>query len=157
MPSNFPSTVDGISGIMPVGCKTVSVCFCALPWPHDLGQDKLAEAALSHCQCVREPVDPQIAARLLGKSYICIIRTKWSFGLRPLVQHPYMYQPYAALYIYICVILTRCQMYTYLFTRKSATISSISHPRITPTASAAVAAGYLIVFYGFLTGLLNAV
>ena len=60
-------------------------------------------------------------------------------------------------YIYICVILTGCQMYTYLFTRKSATISSISHPRITPTASAAVAAGYLIVFYGFLTGLLNAV
>jgi len=27
MPSNFPSTVDGISGIMPVVCKTVSVCF----------------------------------------------------------------------------------------------------------------------------------
>ena len=119
MPSNFPSTVDGISGIMPVGCKTVSVCFCALPWPHDLGQDKLAEAALPHCQCVRELVDPQIAARLLGKSYICIIRTKWSFGLRPLVQHPYMYQPYAALYIYMCNTDGMSDVYLLIYTQVS--------------------------------------
>ena len=32
MPSNLPSTVDGISGIMPVVCKTVSVCFVL--WQH---------------------------------------------------------------------------------------------------------------------------